>query len=375
MDKVLETYDMMSRRLFTHATPTLFNAGAPRPQMSSCFLVHMKEDSIEGIFDTLKTCATISKYAGGIGLSVHNIRATSSHIRGTNGTSNGLVPMLKVYSDTARYVDQGGGKRKGSFAVYLEPWHADVWDYLQLRRNHGKEEVRARDLFYALWVPDLFMRRVVAEGTWSLFCPNEAPGLAQVWGPEFDALYERYEAEGRQRETVSAQKLWYAILEAQMETGVPYLLYKDACNAKSNHRHLGTITCSNLCTEIVQYTSPEEVAVCNLASVSLGMFVDEATRTFDHAALAATVQVVVRNLNRVIDVNFYPVPEAELSNTRHRPIGVGVQGLADAFFKLRLPFDSDAAMALNKEIFETMYFAALQGTYVRTHAVRRMVSL
>jgi ribonucleoside-diphosphate reductase subunit M1 len=375
MGKVLETYDMMSRRLFTHATPTLFNAGAPRPQMSSCFLVHMKEDSIEGIFDTLKTCATISKYAGGIGLSVHNIRATSSHIRGTNGTSNGLVPMLKVYSDTARYVDQGGGKRKGSFAVYLEPWHADVWDYLQLRRNHGKEEVRARDLFYALWVPDLFMRRVVAEGTWSLFCPNEAPGLAQVWGPEFDALYERYEAEGRQRETVSAQKLWYAILEAQMETGVPYLLYKDACNAKSNHRHLGTITCSNLCTEIVQYTSPEEVAVCNLASVSLGMFVDEATRTFDHAALAATVQVVVRNLNRVIDVNFYPVPEAELSNTRHRPIGVGVQGLADAFFKLRLPFDSDAAMALNKEIFETMYFAALQGTYVCTHALRRMVSL
>ena len=359
---MLETYDLMSRRLFTHATPTLFNAGAPRPQMSSCFLVHMKEDSIEGIFDTLKTCAIISKYAGGIGLSIHDIRATRSHIRGTNGTSNGLVPMLKVYSDTARYVDQGGGKRKGSFAIYLEPWHPDVWDFLQLRRNHGKEEVRARDLFYALWIPDLFMRRVVAEGTWSLFCPDEAPGLAHVWGPEFDALYERYEAEGRQRETVPALKLWYAILEAQMETGVPYLLYKDACNAKSNHRHLGTITCSNLCTEIVQYTSPEEVAVCNLASVSLGMFVDEATRTFDHDALAAVVKVVVRNLNRVIDVNFYPVPEARLSNTRHRPIGVGVQGLADAFFKLRLPFDSDAAMALNKDIFETMYFAALQGT-------------
>lgn len=363
MERIMETYDLMSRRFFIHATPTLFNAGAPRPQMSSCFLVHMKDDSIEGIFDTLKMCAAISKYAGGIGLSVHNIRAMGSHIKGTNGRSNGLVPMLKVYSDTARYVDQGGGKRKGSIAVYLEPWHADIVSFLQLKKNTGIEEARARDLFYGLWVPDLFMRRVEADGTWSLFCPAEAPGLSDAWGPAFDALYEEYEKKGLAREVVSAQKLWFTILEAQMETGTPYILYKDSCNAKSNHQHLGTIKSSNLCTEIVEFTAPGEVAVCNLASVALSMFVDAAARTFDFAALARVVKVAIRNLNRVIDLNFYPVPEARLSNLRHRPVGLGVQGLADAFVKMRYPFESPEAAALNRDIFETMYFAALEGEW------------
>merc|ERR550537_1121612 len=356
----IETYDLMSRRFFTHATPTLFNAGTPAPQMSSCFLLTMKDDSIEGIYDTLKQCAQISKSAGGIGVAISEIRASGSYIRGTNGYSNGLVPMLRNFNDTARYVDQGGGKRKGSFAMYLEPWHADVLDFLDLKKNHGKEEQRARDLFYALWIPDLFMKRVKDNGDWTLFCPHEAPGLQDVYGAEFDALYEQYERENRGRATVKAQQLWFKILEAQMETGTPYMMYKDACNAKSNQQNLGTIRCSNLCTEIVQYTSRDEIAVCNLASIALPAFVVDGK--FDFDKLKAVAKVVTRNLNKVIDRNFYPVTEAKNSNRKHRPIGLGVQGFADALFKLRLPFESAEAGRLNKDVFETIYFGAVEAS-------------
>ncbi len=362
LESAFETYDHMSKKDFIHASPTLFNAGTQRPQLSSCFLLTMKEDSIEGIYDTLHLCASISKLAGGIGLSCHHIRAMDSYVGGSNGTSNGLVPMLRVFNDTARYVDQGGGKRKGSFAVYLEPWHADIFAFLDLKKNHGNELERARDLFYALWIPDLFMERVHANGDWSLFCPNEAPGLCDVWGAEFNALFQKYEKEGKQRKTISAQKLWFAILESQVETGTPYILFKDACNRKSNQQNLGTIRSSNLCTEIIEYTSPDEVAVCNLASVSLSNFVKEETLEFDFQRLYTTTKVVARNLNKVIDINFYPVPEAEKSNKRHRPIGIGVQGLADAFCKLRLPFESAEAKQLNKDIFETMYFGSMEAS-------------
>ena len=357
IDAVIKTYNLMSEGWFTHASPTLFNSGTPRPQLSSCFLVAMKEDSIEGIYDTLKTCAVISKSAGGIGLSVHNIRAKDAYIRGTNGNSNGIVPMLRVFNNTARYVDQGGGKRKGSFAVYLEPWHADVFDFLQLKKNSGAEENRARDLFFALWIPDLFMKRVEEGGEWTLFCPDAAPGLCDVWGEEFEALYHQYEKDGKGRRSIKAQELWYAILESQVETGTPYMLYKDACNRKSNHQNLGTIKSSNLCTEIMQFTSKDEVAVCNLASIALPKFVTGSS--FNHQQLYNITRVVTCNLNKIIDINYYPVEEAKRSNFRHRPIGIGVQGLADAFIKLRLPFDSDGARLLNKEIFETIYFAAL----------------
>jgi ribonucleoside-diphosphate reductase alpha chain len=357
IDSVIKTYNLMSERWFTHATPTLFNAGTPKPQMSSCFLLTMKDDSIDGIYDTLKQTAKISQSAGGIGLSIHNVRATGSYISGTNGTSNGIIPMLKVFNDTARYVDQGGGKRKGAFAIYLEPWHADIFDFLDLRKNHGKEEMRARDLFYALWVSDLFMKRVEANEDWSLFCPHEAPGLADCWGAEFEALYERYEQEGRARKTVKAQDLWFAVLDAQVETGTPYLLYKDAANGKSNQQNLGTIKSSNLCTEIMEYTSAEEVAVCNLASLALPRYVINGI--FDHHKLYEVTYQVTLNLNRIIDNNYYPVEEARYSNLRHRPIGLGVQGLADAFILLRLPFESDEAKQLNREIFETIYFAAM----------------
>ena len=367
---VLETYSLMSQRMFTHATPTLYNAGTPRPQLSSCFLLAMKEDSIEGIYDTLKRCACISKYAGGIGLSIHNIRATDSYIRGSNGTSNGIVPMLRVFNDTARYVDQGGGKRKGSFAIYLEPWHADIENWLDLRKNHGNELERARDLFYGLWIPDLFMERVEKNQGWSLFCPNECPGLAETHSEEFKALYERYEKEGKARKTIPAQQLWFAILDAQVETGTPYMLYKDACNAKSNQQHLGTIKSSNLCTEIIEYTAPDEVAVCNLASINLTNMVTTQTssssegdeKTFDFAKLRKISNVVAKNLNKVIDVNYYPVPEAKHSNVRHRPIGIGVQGLADTFIQLKLPYESDGARQLNKDIFETIYYGAMEAS-------------
>jgi len=357
MDSAIETYNMMSEGWFTHATPTLFNAGTPKPQMSSCFLLTTKEDSISGIYDTLKQCAKISQNAGGIGLAIHDIRATGSYIKGTNGTSNGIVPMLRVFNDTARYVDQGGGKRKGSFAVYIEPWHADIFDFLDLRKNHGKEEQRARDLFYALWTPDLFMKRVEENGDWTLMCPNECPGLADSWGPEFEALYTKYEAEGKGRKTMKAQDLWFKILESQVETGTPYMLYKDAANGKSNQQNLGAIRSSNLCTEIIEYTSPDEVAVCNLASIAVPKFVKE-DRTFDHDKLFEVTYRVTRNLNRVIDRNYYPIPEARNSNMRHRPIGLGVQGLADAFILMRFPFDSDEARQLNKDVFETIYYAA-----------------
>lgn len=353
----IESYHLMSERWFTHATPTLFNAGTPNPQMSSCFLLEIKEDSIEGIFDTLKSCAKISQSAGGIGLSIHNVRALGSYIRGTGGTSNGIVPMLRVYNDTARYVDQGGGKRKGSFAVYLEPWHSDIEGFLDLRKNHGKEEMRARDLFTALWIPDLFMKRVEENSEWSLFCPNEAPGLENCWGSEFEKLYEKYEKEGKARKKIKAQDLWYKILESQIETGSPYMLYKDACNAKSNHQHLGTIKSSNLCTEIIEYTSPNEIAVCNLASIALPRFFKDGA--FDHQKLFEVTKVVTKNLNKIIDGNSYPVHEAKVSNLRHRPTGIGVQGLADLFFMLRLPFESDEARKLNIEIFETLYFGSL----------------
>ena len=357
IDDVIETYNLMSERWFTHATPTLFNAGTPKPQLSSCFLLQMQDDSIDGIYNTLKNCAKISQSAGGIGLSMHNIRATGSYIRGTNGTSNGIVPMLRVFNDTARYVDQGGGKRKGSFAIYLEPWHADIFDFLQLKKNHGKEELRARDLFYALWIPDLFMERVEADGDWSLFCPNESPGLSDCYGDKFRELYLKYESEGRLRRTVKAQELWFAIMESQIETGTPYMLYKDACNEKSNQKNLGTIKSSNLCTEIVEYTAPDEIAVCNLASIALPRFVINGK--FDHQRLFEITYVVTKNLNKVIDINYYPVEEARKSNLRHRPIGIGVQGLADAFILMRMPFDSDEARELNREIHETIYYAAM----------------
>jgi ribonucleoside-diphosphate reductase alpha chain len=357
IDSAIKTYNLMSERWFTHATPTLFNAGTPKPQMSSCFLLAMKDDSIDGIYDTLKQTAKISQSAGGIGLSVHNVRATGSYISGTNGTSNGIIPMLKVFNDTARYVDQGGGKRKGAFAIYLEPWHADIFEFLDLRKNHGKEEMRARDLFYALWICDLFMERVEADGEWSLFCPHEAPGLADCWGKEFETLYTKYEAEGRARKTIKAQELWFHILDAQVETGTPYLLYKDAANGKSNQQNLGTIKSSNLCTEIIEYTSADEVAVCNLASLALPKYVTAGV--FDHQKLYEVTYQVTINLNKIIDNNYYPVIEASNSNFRHRPIGLGVQGLADTFIRLRLPFESDEAKQLNKEIFETIYFAAM----------------
>ncbi|MBK8705571.1 MAG: ribonucleoside-diphosphate reductase subunit alpha [Saprospiraceae bacterium] len=354
----VETYSLMSEKWFIHATPTLFNAGTPKPQMSSCFLLTMTDDSINGIFETLQRCALISQSAGGIGLSVHNIRATGSYIKGTGGSSNGIIPMLKVFNDTARYVDQGGGKRKGAFAVYLEPWHADVFEFLELKKNHGKEELRARDLFYAMWIPDLFMERVRDDGDWSLFCPNEAPGLFDCWGGEFEALYHKYEREGRARKVVRAQDLWFAILESQIETGTPYILYKDAANRKSNQQNLGTIRSSNLCTEIMEYTSADEVAVCNLASISLSKFVKE-EGVYDFDQLVEITRVVTRNLNKVIDINYYPIEEARRSNMRHRPIGIGVQGLADAFILMRYAFDSPEARQLNRDIFEAIYFAAL----------------
>jgi len=357
----IKTYELMSEKWYTHATPTLFNAGTPKPQLSSCFLLSLKQDSIDGIYDTLKQTAKISQSAGGIGLSIHNVRATGSYIRGTNGTSNGVVPMLRVFNDTARYVDQGGGKRKGSFAIYLEPWHADIFDFLDLKKNHGKEELRARDLFYALWIPDLFMKRVEENGKWSLFCPNEAPGLHDCWGDEFEALYRRYEQEDRARKTVDAQELWFAILESQIETGTPYMLYKDAANRKSNQQNLGTIRSSNLCTEIIEYTSADEVAVCNLASVALPRFVTPDLQ-FDHQKLYEITYMVTRNLNKVIDVNYYPVEEARRSNMRHRPIGIGVQGLADVFILMRHPFESPEARQLNREIFETLYFASMSAS-------------
>jgi ribonucleoside-diphosphate reductase alpha chain len=357
IESAIKTYHLMSERWFTHATPTLFNAGTPKPQMSSCFLLTMKDDSIEGIYDTLKQTAQISQSAGGIGLSIHNVRATGSYISGTNGTSNGIIPMLRVFNDTARYVDQGGGKRKGAFAIYLEPWHADVYEFLDLRKNHGKEEMRARDLFYALWICDLFMKRVEANEDWSLFCPHEAPGLADCFGAEFEALYTKYEQEGRARRKVKAQELWYAILDSQVETGTPYLLYKDAANSKSNQQNLGTIKSSNLCTEIMEYTSADEVAVCNLASLALPRYVINGK--FDHEKLYEVTYQATLNLNKIIDNNYYPVKEAEYSNLRHRPIGLGVQGLADAFICLRMPFESEEAKQLNKEIFETIYFAAM----------------
>ncbi|KAJ7213876.1 ribonucleotide reductase alpha subunit [Mycena pura] len=360
IDRVIETYNLMSERYFTHATPTLFNAGTPHAQLSSCFLVCMKDDSIEGIYDTLKNCAMISKSAGGIGVNIHNIRATGSYIAGTNGYSNGIVPMLRVYDSTARYVDQGGNKRPGAIAIYLEPWHADVFEFIDLRKNHGKEQMRARDLFLALWIPDLFMKRVEAGADWSLFCPNEAPGLHEVHSAEFEALYEKYEKEGRARKTIPAQKLWYAILEAQVETGGPFMLYKDAANSKSNQKNLGTIKSSNLCTEIIEYSSPDETAVCNLASVSLPSFVSNGKYDFQH--LHDITKVVTRNLNRIIDVNYYPIPETRRSNMRHRPIGVGVQGLADVFLALRMPFESAAAKELNLQIFETIYHGALEAS-------------
>ncbi|CAN6443851.1 unnamed protein product [Victoria cruziana] len=380
IDSALKTYHLMSQRWFTHASPTLFNAGTPRPQLSSCFLICMKDDSIEGIYDTLKECAVISKSAGGIGVSVHDIRATGSYIRGTNGTSNGIIPMLRVFNDTARYVDQGGGKRKGAFAVYLEPWHADIFEFLDLRKNHGKEENRARDLFYALWVPDLFMKRVQDDETWSLFCPNEAPGLADCWGEEFEALYTKYEAEGKAKKVVKAQKLWFSILVSQIETGTPYMLYKDTCNRKSNQQNLGTIKSSNLCAEIIEYSSPTETAVCNLASIALPRFVKEKglpqdsqppklvgsrgsySRYFDFDKLAEVASIITLNLNKIIDVNFYPTETARRSNMRHRPIGIGVQGLADTFILLGMPFDSQEARQLNKDIFETIYYHALKAS-------------
>ncbi len=357
----IETYNLLSEKWFTHATPTLFNAGTPKPQLSSCFLLTMKDDSIDGIYDTLKQTAKISQSAGGIGLSIHNVRAKGSYIKGTGGTSNGIVPMLRNFDMTARYVDQGGGKRKGSFAIYLEPWHADVFDFLDLKKNHGKEELRARDLFYALWIPDLFMKRVENNEMWSLFCPNEAPGLADCWGEDFERLYEKYEKEGKFRRQVKAQDLWFEVLESQIETGTPYILYKDHANRKSNQKNLGTIKSSNLCTEIIEYTSPDEVAVCNLASIALPKFVTEDGK-FDHQKLYEITKVATRNLNKVIDINYYPVEEARRSNLRHRPIGLGVQGLADVFIMLRMPFDSQEARGLNEDIFETMYFAAMEAS-------------
>ena len=359
IEAAVKTYNSMSEGWFTHATPTLFNSGTPKPQMSSCFLLQMQEDSISGIYDTLKQCAQISQSAGGIGLSIHDIRAKGSYIKGTNGTSNGIVPMLRVFNDTARYVDQGGGKRKGSFAIYIEPWHSDITDFLDLKKNHGKEEQRARDLFYAMWIPDLFMKRVEANGDWTLMCPNECPGLSDAYGDDFEALYTKYESEGRGRKTIKAQDIWFKILESQIETGTPYMLYKDAANLKSNQKNLGTIKSSNLCTEIMEYTAPDEVAVCNLGSIALPKFVDPQNKTFDHNKLFEITYQLTINLNRIIDENYYPVEEARNSNMRHRPIGIGVQGLADAYILMRYPFDSEEAKKLNSEIFETIYYASV----------------
>ncbi|WP_442985471.1 ribonucleoside-diphosphate reductase subunit alpha [Saprospira sp. CCB-QB6] len=358
IEAALQTYKLMSERWFTHATPTLFNSGTPRPQLSSCFLLSMTDDSIPGIFETLSRCAKISQSAGGIGLSIHNIRAKGSYIKGTGGNSNGIVPMLRVYNDTARYVDQGGGKRKGAFAVYLEPWHADVFEFLDLKKNHGKEEQRARDLFYALWIPDLFMQRVEQDAEWTLMCPNECPGLYDSYGEEFEKRYLAYEAEGQGRQTIKARELWMKILESQIETGTPYMLYKDHANRKSNQKNLGVIRSSNLCTEIMEYSSPDEVAVCNLASIALSKFVTEDGQ-YDFQRLYEVTRIVTRNLNKVIDINYYPIQEAKNSNMRHRPVGIGVQGLADAFLMLRLPFESEEARQLNRDIFETIYFAAM----------------
>ena len=360
LEAVTDTYELMSKKYFTHATPTLFNSGTPKPQMSSCFLLTMQDDSIDGIYDTLKQTAKISQSAGGIGLSIHNIRSTGSYISGTNGTSNGIVPMLRVFNDTARYVDQGGGKRKGSFAIYIEPWHSDIFDFLDLKKNHGKEEMRARDLFYAMWLPDLFMKRVEKNAKWTLMCPNECPGLYDCHGDEFDKLYLKYEKQSKGRKTIKARELWEKILESQIETGTPYMLYKDSANRKSNQKNLGTIRSSNLCTEILEYTSKDEIAVCNLASIALPMFVEKGE--FNHQKLYDVTIRVTKNLNKVIDRNYYPVKEAENSNFRHRPIGIGVQGLADAFIKLRMPFTSEKAKELNQDIFETLYFAALNAS-------------
>jgi ribonucleoside-diphosphate reductase alpha subunit len=360
IEAAIETYNLMSEKWFIHATPTLFNAGTPKPQMSSCFLLSMKDDSINGIYDTLKDCALISQSAGGIGINIHNIRATGSYIKGTNGTSNGIIPMLRVFNDTARYVDQGGGKRKGAFAAYLEPWHADVFEFLDLRKNHGKEEMRARDLFLALWICDLFMKRVEADGEWSLFCPNEAQDLHTTHGEEFEKLYTQYEKEGKARKTIPARDLWNAILESQIETGTPYILYKDAANNKSNQKNLGTIRCSNLCTEIIEYSDDKETAVCNLASLSLPRFVEDGKFNFER--LVEVTKIVTRNLNKVIDGNYYPIPETERSNMRHRPIGLGVQGLADVFMMMNLAFDSEMAKLLNRNIFETIYYAAMSAS-------------
>jgi len=365
IDAAIETYNLMSQKIFTHASPTMFNAGTPRPQLSSCFLLQMQSDSIEGIYDTLKQCAQISKHAGGIGLAVSNIRSFGSYICGTNGQSNGLVPMLRVFNNTARYVDQGGGKRKGSFAIYLEPWHSDIFEFLDLKKNHGKEEERARDLFYALWMCDLFMQRCEKNQTWSLMCPNECPGLQDCWGAEFEELYTGYEEQGKFIRQVPSRELWNKILDSQIETGTPYMVYKDACNSKSNQQNLGCIKSSNLCTEIIEYTDANEVAVCNLASVALPKFVRQGlndTRTYDFEGLANVVRVCTRNLNRVIDVNYYPVEEARNSNMRHRPIGIGVQGLADVFMMMHLPFESVEARQLNKQIFETIYYAAVDAS-------------
>ncbi|MBN4082156.1 ribonucleoside-diphosphate reductase subunit alpha [bacterium AH-315-B15] len=359
LEAAVKTYNAMSEGWFTHATPTLFNAGTPKPQMSSCFLLQMKEDSISGIYDTLKQCAQISQSAGGIGLSIHDIRAKGSYIKGTNGTSNGIVPMLRVFNDTARYVDQGGGKRKGSFAIYVEPWHADIFDFLDLKKNHGKEEQRARDLFYAMWVPDLFMKRVEANEEWTLMCPHECPGLSDAYGDEFEELYLKYESEGKGRKTIKAQDVWFKIMESQIETGTPYMVYKDAANIKSNQKNLGTIKSSNLCTEILEYTAPDEVAVCNLGSIALSKFVDPETKTFDHDKLFEMTYHLTHNLNNVIDENYYPIEEARNSNMRHRPIGIGVQGLADTYILMRYPFDSPEAIQLNKDIFETIYYASV----------------
>lgn len=361
IDGAISTYNLLSEKYFTHASPTLFSAATPRPQLSSCFLIAMKDDSIEGIYDTLKQCALISKSAGGIGLHVHCIRSKGTYIAGTNGVSNGLVPMLRVYNNTARYVDQGGNKRPGAFAIYLEPWHADIFEFLDLKKNTGKEEVRARELFYALWIPDLFMKRVESNQDWSIMCPHECPGLADCWGEEFESLYEEYEQEGRFVKQVRAQVLWKAIIEAQVETGTPYMLYKDSCNRKSNQKNLGTIKCSNLCTEIVEYTAPDEVAVCNLASIALNMFVNE-DKTYNFIKLKEVTKIITQNLNKIIDVNYYPVPEAKNSNIRHRPIGIGVQGLADAFVLMRIPYESEAAIKLNQQIFETIYYGALEAS-------------
>jgi ribonucleoside-diphosphate reductase alpha chain len=358
LDEAINTYTLMSEKWFTHASPTLFNSGTPKPQLSSCFLLTMKDDSIKGIYETLEQCALISQSGGGIGLSIHDIRAKGSYIKGTNGKSNGIVPMLRVFNDTARYVDQGGGKRKGAFAMYLEPWHADIHDFLDLKKNHGKEEMRARDLFYALWVPDLFMDRVQSNDYWSLMCPNECPGLSDVYGKDFVTLYEKYEQEGKYRKRVKAQDIWFSILQAQIETGNPYILYKDAANRKSNQKNLGTIKSSNLCAEILEYTSVDEVAVCNLASIALNKFVNE-DKSYDFQKLFDVSYTVTRNLNKIIDINYYPVEEARNSNLRHRPIGIGVQGLADAFIKMGYAFDSEEARSLNKQIFETIYFSAL----------------